>query len=85
MPALPTNVAIAAITPLSLEKYDKVAVDKFGIREIYPTKPNGGREWFINTSSPLNDNNFFLSGGTEKTNSSLANATSVKRSNNKTT
>ena len=46
-------------------------------REIYPTKPNGGREWFINTTSPLNDNNFFLSGGTEKTNSSLANATSA--------
>jgi hypothetical protein len=27
-------------------------------------------------NSPLNDNSFFLSGGTEKTNSSFANATS---------
>jgi hypothetical protein len=27
--------------------------------------------------SPLTDNSFFLSGGTEKTNSSLANATSL--------
>ncbi len=25
--------------------------DKFGILEIYPTKP-GGREWFINMNSP---------------------------------
>ena len=71
-----TNVAIAASTPLISKNNNKVAVDKFGIREIYPTKPNGGREWFINMNSPLNDNSFFLSGGTEKTNSSLANATS---------
>ena len=56
---------------------NKVAVDKFGITEIYPTKPNGGREWYINMSSPLNDKSFSLSGGSEKTsNSSLANATS---------
>ncbi|MGA8080590.1 MAG: hypothetical protein WB988_01915, partial [Candidatus Nitrosopolaris sp.] len=73
--ASPTNVAIAAITPL-ISKNNKVAVDKFGIAEIYPTKPNGGREWYVNKSSPLNDNSFSLSGGTEKTNSSLANATS---------
>ncbi|MFZ0511473.1 MAG: hypothetical protein WAM14_07700, partial [Candidatus Nitrosopolaris sp.] len=71
-----TNVAIAASTPLISKNNNKVAVDKFGIREIYSTKPNGGREWFINMRSPLNDNSFFLSGGTEKTNSSLANATS---------
>ncbi len=55
----------------------KVAVDKFGVTEIYRTKPNGGREWYINMSSPLNDKSFSLSGGSEKTsNSSLANATS---------
>jgi hypothetical protein len=70
----PTNVAIAATTPLISK--NKVAVDKFGITEIYPTTPNGGREWYFNMNSPLTDNRFSLSGGTEKTNSSLANATS---------
>lgn len=68
-----TNLADAATTPL-LSK-NKVGMDEFGITEIYPTKPNG-REWYIDTSSPLTDKSFFLSGGTEKTNSSLANATS---------
>jgi hypothetical protein len=76
-PALPTNTAIAAVTPLVSKNNNKVATDKFGIREIYPTKP-GGREWFINASSPLSDKSFSLSGGGEKTsNSSLANATSL--------
>ena len=50
-------------------------VDKFGIREIYPTQ-SGGREWYVNMSSPTNDKNFYLSGGSESTNSSLSNATS---------
>src|SRR5215831_21194702 len=72
--ALPTNVAIAA-TPL-ISKNNKVAVDKFGITEIYPTKSTWGREWYMNTSTPLSDKSFSLSGGTEKTNS-LANATSL--------
>ncbi|MGA9151884.1 MAG: hypothetical protein WBZ36_15000 [Candidatus Nitrosopolaris sp.] len=68
--ALPTD-SITVASKIN----DKVGVDKFGVTEIYPTKPNG-REWHVNMNSPLNDNNFFLSGGTEKTNSSLANATS---------
>ena len=71
-----TNVAKAATTPL-ISKNNKVAVDKFGITEIYPTKPNGGREWYFNMNSPLTDKSFSLSGGPEKTNSSLANATSL--------
>ena len=76
--ALPTNTAIAAVTPPASKNINKVATDKFGIREIYPTKPNGGREWYINASSPLSDKSFSLSGGGEKTsNSSLANATSL--------
>ena len=76
--ALPTNTAIAAVTPLASKNNTKVATDKFGIREIYPTKPSGGSEWFINASSPLSDKSFSLSGGGEKTsNSSLANATSL--------
>jgi hypothetical protein len=74
--ALPTDTAIAAVKPLASKNNNKDAVDKFGITEIYPTKPDGGREWYINMNSPLNDNSFFLSGGTEKTNSSSANATS---------
>jgi hypothetical protein len=53
----------------------KFPVDKFGIKEIYPTKPAGGREWYINMSSPTNDRNFYLSGGGESKNS-LSNATS---------
>jgi hypothetical protein len=28
--------------------------DKFGIREIYPTKPQG-REWYVNMTNPKND------------------------------
>ena len=28
--------------------------DKFGIKEIYPTKP-GGEEWFMNMQDPNND------------------------------
>jgi hypothetical protein len=47
----------------------------YNLTEIYPTKP-GVRAWYLNMNSPLTDNRFFLSGGTEKTNSSLANSTS---------
>ncbi len=72
----PTNTAIAAITPQVSKIGNKTAADRFGITEIYPTKPNGGREWYFNMNSPLTDKNFFLSGGPEKTNSSLANASS---------
>ena len=34
-------------------------VDKFGIKEIYPTTPNG-REWFINMQNPLKDSLFSI-------------------------
>ena len=67
--ALPTNTAIGAAQPISKQN-NTVVVDKFGITEIYPTKPNGGREWYVNMSSPLNDGNFYLSGGTENSNAS---------------
>lgn len=49
---------------------NKYLVDKSGITEIYPTRSGGGREWYVNMSSPLNDGNFYLSGGTENPNSS---------------
>jgi hypothetical protein len=69
----PTNTAIAAITPQVSKIGNKTAADRFGITEIYSTKPNDGREWYFNMNSPLTDKTFFLSGGPEKTNSSLAN------------
>ena len=34
-------------------------VDKFGIKEIYPTTPNGS-EWFINMQNPLKDSLFSI-------------------------
>ncbi|HZD34389.1 MAG TPA: hypothetical protein VE130_04220 [Nitrososphaeraceae archaeon] len=36
--------------------------DVFGITEIYPTK-NGGREWFVNMSNPVNSSNFSITDG----------------------
>jgi hypothetical protein len=33
------------------------AVDKFGVRMLYPTK-QGGEEWFLNMENPTNDNRF---------------------------
>jgi len=65
-----------ASTGRAVSNNNAATVDKFGIREIYPTAI-GGREWYINMSSPLSDKNFSLSGGGEKSsNASLANATS---------
>src|SRR6476660_8975561 len=37
-------------------------LDKFGIKEIYPTM-QGGREWYINMSNPRNDNIFSIGTG----------------------
>jgi hypothetical protein len=76
-----TDAAILPVAPSNTKNISKSLsknhMDKFGIREIYPTKP-GGREWFINMSSPLSDKNFSLSGGGERaSNSSLANASSI--------
>jgi len=44
------------IPPLSPSPSSKM-VDKFGISEIYPTKP-GGREWYINMDNPNSDRIF---------------------------
>src|SRR5262245_57309850 len=38
---------------------DGVSYDKFGTREIYPTK-EGGREWYVNMDNPKNDTNFVI-------------------------
>jgi hypothetical protein len=37
--------------------YNKV--NKFGIKEIYPTKV-GGREWYVNMNNPINDSIFSI-------------------------
>ena len=79
--AIPVNAAIPPVAPTITKNSGKSVTnnheDKFGIQEIYPTKP-GGREWFINMSSPLHDKNFSLSGGGERaSNSSVANASSI--------
>lgn len=38
---------------------DNVSYDKFGTREIYPTKESG-REWYVNMDDPKNDTNFVI-------------------------
>ena len=53
-----------------------VGVDKFGIKEIYPTK-SGGREWFINMANPRNDPIFSLG-----SNQSIMKQSSSSGSNN---
>jgi F5/8 type C domain-containing protein len=49
----------ASITEIDVFGYGSTttAYDKFGIKEIYPTKANG-EEWFLNMADPLNDNQF---------------------------
>ena len=36
-----------------------LGLDKFGIREIYPTKENG-REWYVDMKNPKEDENFSI-------------------------
>jgi hypothetical protein len=50
-------VILSATTSLS-ENSEK-ALDKFGIKEIYPTKL-GGREWFLNSEDPRSDGLFYI-------------------------
>jgi hypothetical protein len=56
--------------------------DKFGIKQIYPTKPNG-REWFIDMDNPRSDGLFFITSDRnitkqEKENSWRVNDTSIR-------
>lgn len=48
-------VSISRIYPLEF----MTTSDKFGITEVYPTKP-GGREWFIDMNNPTEDPGFKL-------------------------
>jgi hypothetical protein len=52
------NNLILSVTGLSSNNFLK-KVDKFGIKEIYPTKP-GGREWFLNSEDPRADGLFYI-------------------------
>src|SRR5919202_177811 len=45
----------AANTFQNATKIGSGAVDKFGVKEIYPTK-QGGREWFLNMNNPDTNN-----------------------------
>ncbi len=47
--------------PKTTSSYD--IVDKFGIMEIYPTNPDGRREWYLNMNNPINDSIFFIGYG----------------------
>ena len=48
---------VSPSSPASSENH--MTYDKFGIREIYPTKVNG-REWFVNMENPKEDKNFAI-------------------------
>ena len=41
---------------------NQVGYDKFGTREIYPTKEDG-REWYVNMNNPMDDENFSITFG----------------------
>jgi hypothetical protein len=49
-------------SPLPNTASSHAGLDKFGIKEIYPTM-QGGREWYINMSNPRNDNIFSIGTG----------------------
>jgi hypothetical protein len=50
-------IALSNNPPTSIISSHNRELDKFGIKEIYPTKA-GGREWFINMDNPKNDTIF---------------------------
>jgi hypothetical protein len=55
-----SNLAIlSAATAASSSENSEKTIDKFGIKEIYPTKP-GGREWFLNSEDPRADGLFYI-------------------------
>ena len=60
---LQTRRAVAAVGVLcQMPQSSPAGLDKFGIKEIYPTM-QGGREWYINMSNPRNDNIFSIGTG----------------------
>jgi hypothetical protein len=61
------QVTLANQTNTSLTKNNKShdRVDKFGIKEIYPTK-KGGREWYMNMNNPVDDTLFSVGGSSQR-------------------
>jgi hypothetical protein len=52
------NNVILLATALSNDDSEE-AVDKFGTKEIFSTKP-GGREWFLDADDPRSDGLFYI-------------------------
>ena len=46
-------------TPQQNHNLNNAGIDKFEIKDIYPTK-NGGREWFMDMDNPTNDKTFSI-------------------------
>src|SRR5690242_4230175 len=59
----PKNSSDSRISSLS-NSGSSARLDKFGIKEIYPTM-QGGREWYINMKNPKNDTMFAIQAGKE--------------------
>jgi hypothetical protein len=57
LPTLYPTTSYALVSDLNYAGYDK-----FGIREIYPTKEDG-REWYVNMKNPMDDQNFSITFG----------------------
>jgi len=53
------NYTVTAAADIQSNNSFSERVDKFGIKEIYPTKL-GGREWFLNMDDPRSDGLFFI-------------------------
>src|SRR6266487_3918890 len=63
--ASPIKAVTLATTDTSLPKNSSQGgIDKFGIKEIHPTK-KGGREWYINMNNPANDTLFSIGGSSQ--------------------
>lgn len=55
-----SELSIIHTSAFALKSYSNhVRNDRFGIREIYPTKENG-REWYVNMENPKKDQNFSI-------------------------
>jgi hypothetical protein len=57
LPAIYPMTSYALVSDLNHAGYDK-----FGTREIYPTKEDG-REWYVNMKNPMDDENFSITFG----------------------
>ena len=56
------SVSTRIVTAAPKITFSDKKVDKFGIKEIYPTNV-GGREWYLNMNNPINDSIFSIGSG----------------------